>query len=145
MCLQEKLMQSCQVLANLCVLALYNETQMVCALFKEAMEKNASVTDAIDPDHKQNLPWLYYSNKYAKAIEVDTIKFETVYSTALVSSYIENSKVSQLPFYLATYGLDGKLISISILRNELIMCSPENYTDSYTFGISYTRSCKINL
>lgn len=109
------------------------------------MDKNASVIDAIDPDHKQNLPWLYYSNKYAKAIEVETIKFETVYSTALVSSYVENSKVSQLPFYLATYGLDGKLISISILRNELIMCSPENYTDSYTFGISYTRSCKINL
>ena len=55
----------CQVLANLCVLQLYNEDTIACRLFRDLQrnEANPSVQEPFYDDEgwREGLPWLYYS------------------------------------------------------------------------------------
>jgi len=56
----------CQILANLCVLQLYNEKTMSCKLFQE-LQKKQTALNIQEPFYKDEgwklgLPWLYYSN-----------------------------------------------------------------------------------
>ena len=56
----------CQILANLCVLNLYNERTIACKLFK-ALQKESErvaseqVTFYKDEGWKEGIPWLYYT------------------------------------------------------------------------------------
>ena len=145
LCIQEKNIKSCQVLANLCVLTLYNMSHPACSIYNTVMLSKSAITDSTDLYHTENLPWLLYDSNYSKAVKVDTINFTVSYVMASVYSYTTDSKVSTLPLYLARYSLDGTLDNVTVLRSELIMCEGTDYKLSYTFGISYRNGCSINL
>lgn len=145
LCFKEENIKYCQVLANLCVLTLYNMAHPACSIYNTVMLSKSSITNATDSYHKENLPWLLYDSNYSNAVKVDTINFTVSYVSASIYSYTTNSNVSTLPLYLARYSLDGTLYDVVVLRSELIMCHGTDYTMSYTFGISYRNSCSINL
>ncbi len=56
--------QKCQLLANLCVLQLYNSAAEVCALYKNIVEnlpnELAYPEYYVDQGYKMSMPWLYY-------------------------------------------------------------------------------------
>jgi hypothetical protein len=59
--------QKCQVLANLCVLSLYNENMLACKKFKqvqaEVTESPTVKTEYDGADNwKSQMPWIYYTS-----------------------------------------------------------------------------------
>ena len=65
-CAEFKDVQKCQLLANLCVLQLYNSAAEVCALYKNIVETLPDDTELAYPEYyiddgfKMRMPWLYY-------------------------------------------------------------------------------------
>jgi len=61
-CKEFKDPQSCQLLANLCVLNLYSDIATPCKLLSELTAKESSFANEfyLDEGYKKNLPWLYY-------------------------------------------------------------------------------------
>ena len=67
-CTKFKDVKKCQLLANLCVLQLYNEDAVACKLYKDTM--NTLGTENIEYYNNEgfkegNMPWLYYSGENA--------------------------------------------------------------------------------
>ena len=54
----------CQILANLCVLNLYNERTVACKLFQQLQKDETELSDQVtfykDEGWKEGVPWLYY-------------------------------------------------------------------------------------
>ena len=75
-------MKKCQLLANLCVLQLYNEDATVCRLYKDAVSKlNGSVQPYYEDAGFKNgpMPWLFYESTNARSVieKPEKVKFRT--------------------------------------------------------------------
>ena len=63
-CWKDNHPQKCQILANLCVLQLYNERSTVCQLYQYITNNGSLVSDYYkDEGWVQGVPWLYYKQK----------------------------------------------------------------------------------
>ena len=100
--------QKCQLLANLCVLQLYNSASEACDLYRktvEALPNNLAYPDYyIDNGFKMRMPWLYYEENAMAVIEKERrVKFRASFSYENLDIGI----VSRLRFVLARYDLEG--------------------------------------
>ena len=107
-CTVDQDLRQCQILANLCVLQLYNEKTIACRLFKELQKAQTEASEQVpfykDEGWRKDLPWLYYTQTPAQvfndAVPVDlTVSFSGGENTA--------TRTNQLKFWLARYTIDG--------------------------------------
>ncbi|RYH14239.1 hypothetical protein EON65_33915 [archaeon] len=103
--------QSCQALANLCVLQMYSRTNAACTSFSSIAEAVVNRTYNID-QWAQGMPWLYYS-----AFSGAAVCKQDIYST----------KVSLNDFHLqyvyAAYTLNGTYMGTHKLDNLFGYCT----------------------
>jgi meckelin len=133
---------SCQVLANLCVLQLYNEATEVCRLFKDISSTRASVTGDADPGWKTDMPWLYYETNAEDVIQSDDVQFKVTFD-----SNAGGDKVYELEFVMARFSLAGAFLGFVDLSDQLILC-PHSSEDGKTyreFGTNVVIDCSLDL
>ena len=122
----------CQVLANLCVLAMYSATMPQCSYFLNSSREN------------DVLPWIYYD---------ESINAETyIYNESKVPFNVSLDKdddVNQfdLNFYADSWDIEGNYYGRQKLKDDLILCS-DNYNDTQdyvSFGSTIIKECFINI
>jgi meckelin len=88
------------------------------------------------------MPWLYYQTSADKVInDTQKIKFDVSFDSN------DNVNVNQLQFFIAKYDIFGKYLGMTLLTNELELCS-NTYEDGYeyrSFGTTIINRCNINL
>lgn len=135
-------------MANLCVLALYDQNHPACAYLLKQVANN-EVKDVF----QTTVPWIVYSGKgngqptrLLKTTLKDAGYTVTPYMNVDASS-TANVKNSYLNFQLAQYQMDGTFIGYIELTSQLFLC-PLGYdgvSDMRRFGTQTTTSCKISL
>lgn len=103
--------QDCQVLANLCVLQLYNEQTIVCNLFQSIVVESTPLRNSTlaefygnDNNLKEEAPWLYYAQTPQKLLK-DSEPIDMVVS--FFTEVTDKSRVKELTYYLARYNING--------------------------------------
>eukprot|EP00347_Sterkiella_histriomuscorum_P018733 403344384 len=134
--------QKCQILANLCVLQLYNEQSTVCQLFQYLTTLKTQANPFYDDaGWGEGLPWLYYAQKPSDVVkksgEVDiTVSFTQ-----------QGGRNQSLTFYLARYHINGTFLGFQQLKSQLSIC-PLNYDDVlniFKFGAVSQNECQFSL
>ena len=127
-----KVKKSCQILANLCVLAMYSATLPQCSYFLNSSREN------------DVLPWIYYD---------ESINAETyIYNETKVPFNVSLDKDDDLNqfdlnFYADSWDIEGNYYGREKLKDELILCS-DNYNDTQnylSFGSTIIKECFINI
>ena len=146
-CRENNDQRMCQVLANLCVLQLYNERTIACKLFRDLQKEgriSAQGRFYQDDDWKAGLPWLYYDQTpqavFKDATPPDlTVSFE--------DSGNDITRTNKLKFWLARYNMEGEFLALQELYNDLSSCpmDMEEVEMMATFGIVTENNCKFKL
>lgn len=119
--------QQCQVLANLCVLQLYNEQTLACKLYRMILmdredapqQVKSNSTYYADLGWTPGLPWLYYDQTPKQVLS------EGEPLDLTVSFYVDpndKSRTQQLKYWLATYNVEGEFLGWQELSNQLMPC-----------------------
>ena len=121
--------RSCQTLANLCVLSLYDEAQAACMMFKTITESDDFKTLANEDyskNWKEKMPWLYYKDPEQTPLKLLKDPLPTSKFNLQVGFYDETStfgtkfpRSKYLNFKLASYSLDGEFIGFQDLSSQL--------------------------
>lgn len=130
-CSLQRNRKKCQLLANLCVLQLYDETSEICKYFKFLVSERQADTSITkngfsniqpfyeDDGWKPDLPWLYYTRNAPDVLsESKRVKFR-------VSFGYENPKIgilNKLTYKLAMYDLEGNFYGFQTLTDQLLLC-----------------------
>ena len=127
-----KIKKSCQVLANLCVLAMYSATLPQCSYFLNSSREN------------DVLPWIYYD----ESINAETYIYNETKVTFNVSlDKDDDLNQFDLNFYADSWDIEGNYYGREKLKDELILCS-DNYNDTQdyvSFGSTIIKECFINI
>lgn len=133
---------SCQALANLCVLQVYNGQTDVCQLYKSLVKNAGETVNPADPDAgwKKGFPWLYYLNDPSDILKRKaemTVSFDTA----------ADGKVGVLDFILAKYHMDGTFLGYEALTDQLILCPHSSQeTQRYReFGTNVNIDCNLDV
>ncbi|PVD20536.1 hypothetical protein C0Q70_18692 [Pomacea canaliculata] len=125
MCKEYGNVTACQIVANLCVLILYNEaTGRICSAFKQLEENRVS-----------NLPQLYFTGYASDVIDSQDIS----------DSYTMTPPMT-IPFVAVIYSLNGKYLKTEALTDGLLQLCDTTATlanAAYVFGTYYSYSCSI--
>ncbi|XP_075215338.1 meckelin [Lycorma delicatula] len=124
---------SCQTLANMCVMVLYQDDQRSgpCRIFRDA--RHSPTLD------KEPLPWLYYGEGDAPTV-LARKKILTRYSLDY------NSPVSSLKFSVAQWTANGSWLGVvNVTSSSLFLCNDNAMHNEavYRFGAQYHHSCII--
>lgn len=151
--LQLKRTQSCQALANLCVLQDYNLRRGgVCKLFEdggslaEMIENQVVGTKRVNDemDWLKHLPWLYRDRSIRSS--TDKIKLKVGFDAKP-----ESGVVRTLAFKLAAWSLDGTWLGFEDLTTQLDVCSglpfgtAGNAPDYLNIGYGIRKDCTLNI
>lgn len=131
--------KSCQTLANLCVLQLYNLNTEACNLYKALGVGKISMPD--DPDWKVGVGWIYYGRSTKDVLENGSRNLKVTFSSG------EDDYISTLRFRLAQYKLDGTFLGFIDMTDQLLLC-PHSSEDARTyreFGTNTEYNCNIEL
>ncbi|CDW85678.1 meckelin isoform 4 [Stylonychia lemnae] len=139
--------KKCQVLANLCVLQMYNERTIVCSLFKSIVA-NLSPTQANsfykDSGWKVGFPWLYYLRNANEVLtEQKRVKFR-------VSFGYENLKIgilNKLIYKIGKFNMEGDFLGFDTVTDQLQVCetSTDEVQRMMNFGTTIENSCTFDL
>jgi len=96
---------SCQIMANLCVLTMFNKEHAACQLLLEVSEGSDAVSNNF-PNWKQNLPFLFYPDDGER-------------SSSALSSALTVSLSSVLTLIAVKYSMNGTMIGHQEITSEL--------------------------
>ncbi|KAL9644222.1 hypothetical protein ABK040_005683 [Willaertia magna] len=139
-CQQFSEAKSCQLLSNLCVLQLYDESTPACKMY-------FSILDTIKQDRtngfqgwKDGLPFLKYQGTADEILYNSNIKES-------IGLKGRNDRVTRLVFILAKYSMDGRWIGQEYLSNQLQLCPSDAFKGSsfLDFGNQYENYCYFNV
>jgi hypothetical protein len=140
-CLKERNIKACQILANICVLQMYNLQLVPCQLYKfindlQPAQRNKNL------GAKENMPWLYYIGNSTEILNnTERVKF--------TPSFDPNDPlyVNKIDLYIAKYDYEGNYFGMKRLSNELNLCTNDNEkTKSFMqFGNSVSIKCNIDF
>ena len=107
-CWKDKNPQMCQILANLCVLNLYDQNSGACTFYNDRLKesKDAKAISYSDPDWVQGLPWLSYSKKASGLIQ-KSLADEGFDLTASFYTDKNTGRSEYLTYMLGIYSLNG--------------------------------------
>ena len=147
-CITQKNPTKCQVLANLCVLQMYDSSSAACIIFNWLKDKNTSqvTKKGADPDWKRGLPWLTYSNSASTLLKTSLSNHNFDLTVGFYND--KNAKRSDsLRFKLGVYNINGTFVGFQDLDNQMSPC-PMTYNDVINmkkFGTMTENSCEFNL
>jgi len=132
----------CQTLANLCVLAYYDENNLACRAYKEIYNALGDdyVDDTLYPGWKRGLPWLYYTI-YGKAVS-ESSNLNTKYA------FDSNTLQTSIDLVVARYSLDGTFLGYSPFDSEGFLCRVKSIRDTddiKRLGHNYFLECEYDL
>ena len=141
--------KKCQLLANLCVLQLYDSQTEVCKLYKDIVKE---LPDELpypeyypDPGFKMSMPWLYYEEQPRGAIasKAKRVQFRASFEYQNLSIGI----VNKLGFVLAKYDLEGNFYGFEELYDQLSICKQpsDDQNDVFRIGVTLRYLCKFDL
>ena len=156
-CWKYKSPASCQVLANLCVLTLYQEGSGACQFFNELADAASENTNRQYPlaNWKQGLPWLTYKQQ-------STTQGAPSTPLALLRTPLRDSgfqvtvgfyddtaagRSQYLPFQLGRYAMNGTFLGYTELKSQLSVC-PMSFHDVQNqnrFGTITVNNCELFL
>lgn len=145
--LQLKRTQSCQALANLCVMQDYSRKEgAVCKLFEEGGKLSDLISTHVnnEPDWLKHLPWLYRDRSLR--LSTDQIKLKVGFDAKP-----ESGIVRTLQFKLAAWSLDGTWLGFEDLTTQLDVCSQlpfgtsGNPPDYLNIGYGIRKDCTLNI
>eukprot|EP01043_Picozoa_sp_COSAG02_P053263 COSAG02_NODE_5857_length_3984_cov_7.216752_2_plen_614_part_01 len=151
--LQLERTQSCQALANLCVLQDYNlRDGAVCKLFEDGGKLSEMVENQVvgskhvndETDWLKHLPWLYRDRSIRLSTNKITLKVG-------FDAKPESGVVRTLKFKLATWSLDGTWLGFEDLTTQLDVCSElpfgtaGNAPDYLNIGYGIRKDCTLNI
>lgn len=136
--------KGCQILANLCVLSLYNnEKNSQCKLYEKITNSGSKSTVSGSPDSgwKENMVWLYYQRSAKEVLESENIKMKVTFDSS------DSSKTNLMEFKLAEFSIDGNFLGFQDLSDQLILCphSLEEAKKFREFGTNVKISCNLDL
>lgn len=145
-CIKFQYYKQCQILANLCVLHMYREGATPCAALISLNSNSSTLQNSFYNDNgwKQNLPWLYYSNKGNNVI-YQSMRLKA--KMTLDKSQADSTRYAYVPFKLAKYSLDGEFLGWEDLSNQIWMC-PVTVEDSKRYrrvGLGLVNTCEFDL
>lgn len=123
---------SCNLLANLCVLSLYDSSSSPCSLYRSLLLKETC--RGLSCEVPSKLPWLYYLRSSS----------EILTDSSLVLSVQLNEA---LQFLLVEYSWNGTWIRNQRLVSQLSLCEEPSYTlaEFYKAGTNRAIACNVNL
>ena len=129
-------MTSCQILANLCALTLFNKQHNSCQLFIEISDGTDAVSHSF-PNWKQTLPFLFYPNHH-----------ET--TSSALSSALSVSLNTELTLIVVKYAMNGTMMGYQEITDELLhFCKDRVATDDALkfkrIGHNVVIQCKHDL
>lgn len=132
---------SCQALANLCVLQMYNNEAPACQLIDEIHVNRDTWTD-VSWDWRLSTPWLRYDDP-ATTVETD-ISIQLSVSFDMMK---KQGTFDTLRYVLARYSLNGTFLGWTNLTSEFEFCTPTSNTVPgwLKFGFGYAISYDCNL
>eukprot|EP00047_Mylnosiga_fluctuans_P017394 m.61020 g.61020 ORF g.61020 m.61020 type:complete len:932 (+) comp7058_c0_seq2:5448-8243(+) len=136
-CLAGNNRTACQVLANLCVLQLYQPTHFACSSYSAiAGARGANTNDW--PSWPDGLPWLYYSSTPDPTSPVLAVSASLSRGAGLTT---------QLTLRLAAYSVHGIFAGWLDLGSVAQLCpNTAAVTAAYsTVGLEYSNRCTLNL
>ncbi|TPX32052.1 hypothetical protein SmJEL517_g04744 [Synchytrium microbalum] len=134
---------SCELLGNLCILNLYDESTAPCATYERVAAQRPGTGSTVDVP--QYMPWLYYGLLGSHVDPATTLSARLNLSLSVRYS---DTTTTSIPFYLAMYTLNGTFLGMQPLTTQLQFCegSSLNNRKSWTgVGRNYQSSCKLNL
>eukprot|EP00981_Chlorochromonas_danica_P008890 scaffold2338_cov184-Ochromonas_danica.AAC.1 len=104
----------CQILANLCVLQLYDQSTIPCSNHLSIAGSRSSVNNPNNIDRWVNgMPWLYYTQSFTG----DEVCKQEIYNTKMS---LRNTDMS---YVVASYTMNGTFMGFSDLDNLLGFCT----------------------
>ena len=144
-CLEFDDPNACQLLANLCVVQMYNEDTKVCAALLEKMDSQVELANAQYQfnGYKAYVPWIYYKETYLSVFDMDRIKMRVSFDNQAPEYQLYN----KLQYYLAKYELDGTFLGFEPLNRQLLLCEVSNadLERISRYGTTIRNSCKFDL
>lgn len=141
-CLFNNLVQGCQILANMCVMQLYNQMTVVCQLYNYIASLRPLANSSVqDSGWKQNMAWLLYGRTSSQVLQSGTVTMQVTFDPN------DSTKVNLMSFKLAQFAMDGTLIGFTDLTDQLILCphSLQDSTNYRKFGTNVNINCELDL
>ena len=129
----DKSLESCQTLANLCVMSMYDENSAACKQYSTIHQRRL-LTYHAQEEWKKTLPWLYYAGDAEEVVNDRGIDMKMAFNNADINASTEIS------FKLAKYKLDGTFVGIEDLTNQFHYCSKSGDRDDTKwkrFGVGH--------
>ena len=141
-CISENINIYCQQIANICVLQLYDIASTACRLYNEINNSKPIISSTADPGSRQEMPWIYYKNNSLLVINNESaVPFDVSIDKSDPLNYYK------LDFFLYVYNLEGDLLRVSPLTDQLVFCS-KRWEDAYRyreFQTSFENNCEIDI
>ena len=138
-CVNHLLVKGCQILANLCVMQMYNLQMTVCALYMATTL--ARSPNAVDGYSVSDMAWLYYKSTATAVLSKGQVQTNVTFDPN------DPSSVNLMQFQMAVFGLDGTFEGFQALTDQLILC-PHSLEDSKNyreFGTNVNIQCSLDL
>lgn len=131
---------ACQLLANLCVLQLYNVNHIACQKYRELAADAANNVNGW-PDWPETLPWLYYTPGTA-ATRSKALALQGSFDTKASAP-----EVAFLRFVVATFDVQGQFLGTEDLTSQVQFClqRPTLMRAFRRFGTTYRNRCTLAL
>ena len=144
-CLSGGHRESCNQLANLCVLAQYDDSHPACTLYSTILTKrqdNEYHQEDIKPSvgWKVGLPWLYYEGDATQYTSLQDLELQVGFKSLGLAK-------SKLTFLASVSGLNGTWYGIQNVTDQFILCGSrlENADEWAKFGTNFISTCSIEL
>eukprot|EP00762_Andalucia_godoyi_P006626 ANDGO_04990.mRNA.1 hypothetical protein len=130
---------ACHELVNLCVLQLYDQSTRPCQAYLAVYSRASSTAVNGVNGWPNNVPWLFFATGYDPSSDKS-------YSQKFALS-ASGTKVTQLPFWLAVYDINGLFLGWNQLGGELLLCpgNPLAQIQYLRFGFDTTIDCNFVL
>ena len=144
-CLSEGYRESCNQLANLCVLTMYDNSHLACKLYSAILDKRQDQQyheDDIKPSvgWRVGLPWLYYQSDAAQYSALTDLYLQLGFKSS-------GSTRSKMTYLASVTGLNGTWYGVQNVTDQFIVCGAklENADEWSIFGTNFVSSCDVEV